>query len=1060
MAKRAPLADDDFSGLAVDVDESAPVTGASQFADDDFSGLAVDVSGDPEHSFGETVSDATTQFFEGFNKPVINALSFPSDVVRGGINAIGNLAGAEGDILPYRPELNPITERFLRDTPARTTAGRVAKKAGRTLAVDTPLSAAMLVAAPQLAASNLASAVTRNALPAASSAIGRAGQKVSNFLTGGVRGAAAGIAANPLPSAVGEVIASVGAGTGVGIAQENDVGLPGQALSGIGGAIAPQVLGLTPAAMAVRFFRRRLSSTAQTEQATKRVAKILTEDVDAVPGGRFIESKKLQEQIPGLNLTLPEQAESGRLFDIQRRIGKGLSGAEVAKEIERRSANRAAIIDAKNAAAPQATHDPDNIVTMAGETTDRARKQIDAKTERLTNDEKFIADNISTMGARKRAAGEELRDIVAARRANVKKEMTTLANDLGINDKSSELATGQAFADMKQAYLNAVTLRTADGTAAAKNHDFIKMLDTLSHRMTPDELTSVRSRLSEELEIVTRNPTAGNAGDRRGLSATLKSFDNFLDKIGTQSVVAGNVDKREVEDILGMLDAVKGSAKIQKPESISEFFSRSGGLKDDEGELSNMFGQANLRVGQSNLVQQGGENLDDAARIAGEVGFFPGGRPSKDEFLRALDEDLNQGGFYKAEDSEALAAFREADEVAESLAALGVNAKMSRPEAARAITKALEEEAATAGVGSEDFGKRYRQFRKAYLDKYIVPYERDATRKVLRKGNEHYILRDEQVAGAYFEPGNEKAARQFAGLFANDAEANASIRAFALDDLYTKTASDGNLNLKTVDTWLRKHRSILQYFPGLQRELADTTTALRGMASRRAELRARAKDVEKSALQREINAVEGGGRTPEQFVQRAIENPKRMDDLLATITSDVGRDGLARAVWDNVFRQANAEKYVAEHAASLTKALGGKKFAKARQLLVALRKAESSSAPSGAEASGGESIGFLPSLDSMEKFLGSGLNQISSRIFAVESGRTSARFVFFDMAGRFIRGYSRTQADDILKEAMVNPELAQRLVEGISKKNNVQVMSRLYTYLASIGFVIGDGEDN
>lgn len=104
----------------------------------------------------------------------------------------------------------------------------------------------------------------------------------------------------------------------------------------------------------------------------------------------------------------------------------------------------------------------------------------------------------------------------------------------------------------------------------------------------------------------------------------------------------------------------------KEPTRLAEFLRQQGGVRDEGGELRQI--EAGKRPG---LVNRNGMSLDEAALKAWEEGYFPelAERPTIDDLVQALDDDLRGRPRYTAKDEAAVAAFRQA---------LGRNAEIDR----------------------------------------------------------------------------------------------------------------------------------------------------------------------------------------------------------------------------------------------------------------------------------------------------------------------------------------------------------------------------------------------
>ena len=98
----------------------------------------------------------------------------------------------------------------------------------------------------------------------------------------------------------------------------------------------------------------------------------------------------------------------------------------------------------------------------------------------------------------------------------------------------------------------------------------------------------------------------------------------------------------------------------KEPTRLIAWLRRSGGVRDEGGELTNMLGGPKARPG---LISSTGMSLDEAAIKAHEAGYFPEHGedvPNEREFLDAVEGDLRGEPRYSAEDQQAAAAYQAA----------------------------------------------------------------------------------------------------------------------------------------------------------------------------------------------------------------------------------------------------------------------------------------------------------------------------------------------------------------------------------------------------------------
>lgn len=158
------------------------------------------------------------------------------------------------------------------------------------------------------------------------------------------------------------------------------------------------------------------------------------------------------------------------------------------------------------------------------------------------------------------------------------------------------------------------------------------------------------------------------------------------------------------ELVQSLADLRSGSIKkIAPPETLTQFVARSGGLKDEGGDVASM-GGAEWHKGkpfQKKLVRENGAPMDDMALKAWEHGYFPElqERPAVNQFLDALEGDMK--GHALRQRPEDIAAFEAKNgdtahlsNLAQELDKAGIDyAKLTDAQVAKEMHRVAQEEA-------------------------------------------------------------------------------------------------------------------------------------------------------------------------------------------------------------------------------------------------------------------------------------------------------------------------------------------------------------------------------
>lgn len=134
-----------------------------------------------------------------------------------------------------------------------------------------------------------------------------------------------------------------------------------------------------------------------------------------------------------------------------------------------------------------------------------------------------------------------------------------------------------------------------------------------------------------------------------GITPDIKDFfDRVLAGSTEKTIIAPDreLPKVEVPKVFEKPTKVQTYTNVpKKPLSLSGFLKKIGGLKDEGGDALSSIGKTDRKLIRKNA----GKSLDDAALRAYEAGYFKE-RPSIDEFLAALHEDINGTAQYSDHD--------------------------------------------------------------------------------------------------------------------------------------------------------------------------------------------------------------------------------------------------------------------------------------------------------------------------------------------------------------------------------------------------------------------------
>jgi hypothetical protein len=342
-----------------------------------------------------------------------------------------------------------------------------------------------------------------------------------------------------------------------------------------------------------------------------------------------------------------------------------------------------------------------------------------------------------------------------------------------------------------------------------------------------------------------------------------------------------------------------------------------------------------------------------------------------------------------------------------------------------------------------ELAKNWEEFRGAYKQ-YADQFERGPVYRVLARqyrGADGLKTVDEKVAREFLTPTGAKQYLDAGGKPEH-------IRAALMDDASRLTVRGGQINTSRYETWLSNNEQTLRAY-GMYDEFADRLVSGQSLARRAGDLESRKRLVQQSDL---AKAVESAGRgNSDELVAKALRDPTMMRQLQAIAAKAGVKDAVPAAVWNAVVKEA------ANDPAALTAAM--KKYDKALKVALTPRHLEDVNAL----VTIGERLALTqgqrgakdPSgIDTqLRKQLGSGIMEITSRVYAMARGFRGANYAKVDLALRFFSRQYMDAYDQVMFRAMSDPQVASDILTSskMAEKAPREALNRLRPYLFAAG---------
>jgi hypothetical protein len=228
---------------------------------------------------------------------------------------------------------------------------------------------------------------------------------------------------------------------------------------------------------------------------------------------------------------------------------------------------------------------------------------------------------------------------------------------------------------MAQAIRNAVAPEIEPpGFSGARSPQLSRMVDG---GLVPEDLAALVAR-SAPLErqadlaqlLLDKSPATPDAARRILADELSKPVAQQPARRYADPQTGSELSRSEVDGLVDMWRFVESVRRADRPEALTEFLIRSGGVSDAATDVRSMIGGARSRPG---LVNGNGMALDDAARLAWDAGYLTGSdRPDINKLLEALDDDVRGNRIYRQADVDRVDDIRIAAEMERELADFGL----------------------------------------------------------------------------------------------------------------------------------------------------------------------------------------------------------------------------------------------------------------------------------------------------------------------------------------------------------------------------------------------------
>lgn len=957
----------------------------------------------------------------------------------GGFNeALGRLAGGMAEVDPIERGLEFAGERLGFEPPRTPVRALSDMLRGETMAGPDPTTPAQRIVrrsgevlgetvAPAGAVAGLARAGVGAALgPSAS-----VGQRAASSVLDTVRAA-------PRASMAIERTGAIGAGLAGGTAREVAPGNRAAELGAeiVGGIAAPLATAYSSPALALRgagAIKRAVTDRFTEEGQARRAAdfigsRLKNEMASDTARGNMDRAARVREEIPGFEPSLAQQTDLPSLRTTQQNLEAKASGPAFDQAVSRHAANREAVERFRQQAAPSGEPSAEDALRplvadreMAGRQL-RSLEQERARLDQLRKDaaefvreQRSLTTQSSTSASIQRA--EDAANVDTAMRALTDQEATALsALDNKLIQEKMDLAQGV-------------------------RPSFIVDRKLLGGRIR-GELLAERSARSEDMNRLARDLGINDAD-------MSLSFQNFQRKVSDwQSSLRLPTQRENMPNALRDVQALAEKVDAGAPLTFQDVKALRESITDELIDLAR-----DTRPGSRKRLANGAQlkALIDDVLLGDELkAADPAFAASYAEFRKRYFEDFikpfEQGtvldakktdgsGFYRTLDEEVATEFLSSQEAARQFQSiLGTN------------RQALGDLTAVAMDGLADAAIRDGMITSRGLDTWITRHRGALQELPEIKAVVDRLKADTDAAMEQYRLA-EQMTRQRVGAERSRLirERDATTRGRIED---RRTAQERELDIA------EQYRAQDDELRAAQQKLDEALTPLRermGLLTERQMAR------EDQTLARRIAAIEGGQKQEDDVIREALQSPRLMMRLTSRLSGEPqAMASLRRKVWDDLGQLGGQQidDFMAANDKSLRMVFSDRHMDNLKTMADALKMLEAVPPPTRGQAIGTDVI------DDLRRSTGFNPMQASSRFVNIKSGRLSARVAGFDFLMRTLNARRTGVADQLMRDALYNPQVAEALMSRMTPEAAVRPPRAITAWLATRGILYPTEDDD
>lgn len=355
--------------------------------------------------------------------------------------------------------------------------------------------------------------------------------------------------------------------------------------------------------------------------------------------------------------------------------------------------------------------------------------------------------------------------------------------------------------------------------------------------------------------------------------------------------------------------------------------------------------------------------------------------------------------------------------------------------------------------GFGDLTEKFRDFNRFYATKYAPAFKEGVGGRMGATGRYGDVLKPEDVVSKFFTPSGID---DFNLIYSSNPQAQAALMDGVIGLFRQSAIKGGKIDRVAAQNFMRTNAETLEKLPDVRAILSNPVSVNEALLEQASRVKLNRSEFNKSAVAKIANTD-----NPEALIDKAIGDRGAMIQLVALASrgGQSARNDLARMIAERVpvaAERAGVDpiSYVVRNEASLRPAmdtLGKGHFDNLKTIMGGRTIMGRTTVPSTVTA---KEIG-----DVVEQITGSSPRTIWAQSANTAAGRQSPVSAALHLASRFGIKMRAKNVDDLMREAIYNPEMAgiwANLAKG--KPLTIPQSNSLLSHLASAGLRIEAGE--